>query len=87
MHKRQLRLGCALDNPYYGAPYAPVPGCRQIKLLSCQWVERPGARQSGEDRAAATRCLRSMRSRDDTAKRSAARQTTLSSNSLTLPSA
>ena len=32
---------------------------------------------------AATRCLSSIRSREDTPKRSAARQTTLSSNSLT----
>ncbi len=66
----------------------PIAG--YIKILSCPnaaWhtavpaISQPPAVAAGC--LAATRCLRSIRSREDTPRRSAARQTTLSSNSLT----
>ena len=74
---------------------------RHIKISSCPAIARRRraaravSRRVGDIRAARTTagrargdaCLRSIRSRDEMPSRSAARQTTLSSNSLTWPSA
>src|ERR1700709_1232606 len=62
-------------------------GCRTVRraLMATSAVFEPLV--AGADARGAIRWLSAIRSREDTASRSAARQTTLSSNSLTSPSA